>query len=368
MIIDGLTAFVYDIEIFPNFFSCTVKNTESGNIRTFEISDRKNDIGEIYKLFLNKKIIWVTYNGIHYDNAIISYIILNIETLIKKPVWEINKELKELSDLIIESQDNTAKWRKYKYANLFKGLDLMTMMFAKMLRVGLKELQVTMEYHNVREYEGDFNSNIPISEFDNVISYNINDVNSTEKLMNIKEGEIRLRESIKKTFGIDVLNQDGVNLGVEIIKNNYLRETGKSWNDIKDLRSPCDELDLKDIIFDFIQFDTPEFKKLHKEVLETHLNLKEEKLKNQKDRWKKTVYINDLEITYSLGGIHTRNNPDIYRSDNQWVIIDSDCALKTLAHVKSLKLREYPKANFTADISNNYCSRYCNKYWMVKTN
>jgi hypothetical protein len=32
------------------------------------------------------------------------------------------------------------------------------MLWSSKLRVGLKELQVTMGYHNVEEFEGDFNS------------------------------------------------------------------------------------------------------------------------------------------------------------------------------------------------------------------
>jgi hypothetical protein len=43
-----------------------------------------------------------------------------------------------------------------------------------------------------------------------------------------------------------------VNLGMEIIKQRYLSETGLQWKDIRDLRSPCDYLCLNDIIFDFI--------------------------------------------------------------------------------------------------------------------
>ena len=56
MLIKGKTAFVYDIEVFPNFFSVTLKNTESGNIVSFEISDRKNDMPNIAKVFLNPNI------------------------------------------------------------------------------------------------------------------------------------------------------------------------------------------------------------------------------------------------------------------------------------------------------------------------
>ena len=30
------------------------------------------------------------------------------------------------------------------------------MLYSQKLRVGLKEMQVTMQFHNVQEYEGDF--------------------------------------------------------------------------------------------------------------------------------------------------------------------------------------------------------------------
>lgn len=111
---------------------------------------------------------------------------------------------------------------------MFIVLDLLTMMFATKLRVGLKELQVTMEYKNVQEYDGDFNTYAPIEDFDKVIKYNINDVESTTELMNRLEPDIRLREAVNQEFGINVLSIDGVNLGVEIIKTKYLEETGKS--------------------------------------------------------------------------------------------------------------------------------------------
>lgn len=325
MLIRDKTAFVYDIESFPNFFSIAIKNTESGNIRTYYIGFNKNDMPEIAKLFLNKNIFWVGYNTIHYDAPLISYILINYKKLIKLPIWQITEELKKFSDLIITSE-NSNPWKKYKYANLFNNLDLLTMMFAQKLRVGLKSLQVTMEYKNVEEYDGDFNKSLPEKDLDKLLNYNINDILSTEELMNRLKGEIDLRLGIQDSLGVNVLNQDGVNLGVEVIKASYLRDTGKTWNEIKDLRSQCNELDLKEILFPFIKFDLPEFQQLHEDLLNTHLNLIWEKDPKNKNKFKKTVFIKDLEITYSLGGIHTRNNPEIYRADNQWVIIDSDCA------------------------------------------
>ena len=52
MIIRDKIVYVYDIEVFPNVFHCTVKNTETGELHKFEISCRRNQIilSEIYIL------------------------------------------------------------------------------------------------------------------------------------------------------------------------------------------------------------------------------------------------------------------------------------------------------------------------------
>lgn len=100
------------------------------------------------------------------------------------------------------------------------------MMFSSKLRVGLKELQVTMQYKNVQEYDGDFNSLVPQNDIDKILGYNRNDVESTCELLSRLKEDIDLRLSIEKEYNINVLSKDGVNIGMEIIKSRYLKETG----------------------------------------------------------------------------------------------------------------------------------------------
>lgn len=170
MLIRNNVCFVHDVEAFQNFFSVTIKNTESGNYKQYEIGERRNDLPDIAKLFLHKGIIFCGYNVIHYDNPIISYLILNYKRLVLKPVWEVTAEIKTFSDKIITSETSTS-WSQYKYANLFLTLDLLTMKWSQKLRPSLKALQVTMEYQNVEEYSGNFEKPLPKSEIENVLAY-----------------------------------------------------------------------------------------------------------------------------------------------------------------------------------------------------
>jgi hypothetical protein len=83
-----------------------------------------------------------------------------------------------------------------------------------------------MNYKNVEEYDGDFNAPLPKSDIPKVRAYNLNDVESTEEFLYRCTEDIDLRINIQKEYGIDVMNKDGVNLGMEILKNRYLKESG----------------------------------------------------------------------------------------------------------------------------------------------
>lgn len=317
MKIRNKVVFVYDLEVFPNLLTCTCYNSESKKIGTWEISDRKNDLPEISKGFLNKRIMWCGYNNIHYDDPIINYILLNYKDLIRSPIWKITQTLKDFSDLIINSSTDFTSWSKYKYAHLFKSFDLLTMMFSQKLRCGLKELQITMQYSTVQEYDGDFNSFVPTSEIDNVIKYNINDVLSTTKLLELKKQDIELRLSVEDEYNINALSKDGVNLGMEILKVRYLKETYKTWDEIKDLKSPCDLIKLNEIILPYVRFETPVLKDLLSYLQTIEVSPGRKGLE-------KEFVIGGVRHLFSVGGLHSISTPAIYIPTKDQILVDQD--------------------------------------------
>ena len=317
MIIKGLIVQVYDIEIFPNCFSLTIKNTETKEFQFFELSNRKNNLVDLVPLFLDKRYIFCGYNNIHYDNPIVNFIIEYKETLKKSTRLDIEYNLFQLSQTIIK--DDLEKWKRWKYANNFETLDLLTMLFSQKLRVGLKEMQVTMKYSNVQEYDGNFEAPIPEEDIPKMIQYNINDVNSTEELLYRCENDIKLRLNIEEEYGIKALNKDGVNLGMEILKTKYLEKTHKTWNDIKDLRSPCNKIALNEIILPFIKFDNPILKDLLNEM-------KQQVVSPDRKGYNKHFLMDNLEYSVGVGGIHSVNKPSIFIAKEDEIISDVDVA------------------------------------------
>ena len=317
MVVKDKVVYVYDIESFPNVFSCTIKNTENQQIIIFEVSQRVNKISSVVEFFSQPNILICGYNNHHYDDAIINFILMYKEAMLNARYDRICRNIFKLSNIIVTSGDDTSQWKQYKYAHLFDSFDLLTMLFSSKLRVGLKEMQVTMKYRNVQEYEGNFNDYLPDSEIDKMLAYNINDVQSTDELLNRCKKDIDLRIGIEKEFGINVLSKDGMSIGTEILKTKYLEATGKTWWDIKDLRSPCDVIDLNEVIFPNVHFDTP--------ILQDLLNeMRQQKVSPGRKGYEKHFLLGDIEVSVGVGGIHTVNKPEIIIPREDEILADSD--------------------------------------------
>jgi hypothetical protein len=338
MIIRGKIVYVYDIEVFQNIFHCSVKNTETNDIYKFEISERKNQLRELVKFFkqVDKYITWgdyyttninipanvifCGYNNLHYDNPIINYIIEYEDKLMQYNIPTICSSIFNLSKTITtSSEDNIDEWKHWKYQIWFDTFDILTMLYSNKLRVGLKEIQVTMQYPNVQEFVCDWTKPLPLEDFDSMIDYNINDIESTSELLNRCKKDVDLRIAIEDEYGVRVLSKDGVNIGMKILTQKYLEKTGLTWWDIKDLRSPMSVIPLKDVILPFIKYDSP----ILQRVLE---DMKNQIVSPGRKGYENKFVFNNLRYSVGVGGIHSVNSPEIIIPRDDEMLIDIDVA------------------------------------------
>ena len=353
MIIRDKKVYVYDIEVFQNIFHCSVKNTETGEIYKFEISERKNQLRELVKFFkqvntyikwgdfygtelvINSDIIFCGYNNLHYDNPIVNYIIEYEDKLMSYNVATICSSIFNLSRTITTStEDNIEAWKHWKYQIWFDTFDLLTMLYSNKLRVGLKEIQVTMQYPNVQEFVCDWSKPLPLEDFDNMIDYNINDIESTAELLNRCKKDIDLRIAIEDEYGVRVLSKDGVNIGMKILTQKYLEKTGLTWWDIEGLRSPMDYIPLKDVILPFIKYDSP----ILQRVLD---DMKSQIVSPGRKGYENNFIFNGLRYTVGVGGIHSKNDPEIIIPKEDEMLIDIDVA--SLYPSMLIEYKFYPK-------------------------
>ena len=309
MCIRNCPVITYDIEVFPNVFHCCCKNTETGQLYKFELSERKRDLISLVYFFMEKNVIFCGYNNKHYDDVIINYIIYHYGILIHKSVEQVCESLYNLSNAVIKAttMEEISKFKKWKYAHYFYSMDLLTMQFSSKLRVGLKSMQVTMHYKNVQEYDGDFGAYLPVYEIDKMIAYNINDVESTEELLNRLKKDVELRLFIQDEYGIDALSMDSVKFGETILAKKYCEATGISMNELKEMRSPMDYIPLKDVIFPFIKYKNPIFQDVLEDMKGQIVYSKERK------GYEKKFVLSNVVYSIGVGGIHSINKPMIFR-------------------------------------------------------
>jgi len=353
MIIRGKIVYVYDIEVFQNIFHCSVKNTETNDIYKFEISERKNQLRELVKFFkqVDKYITWgdyyttniniptsiifCGYNNLHYDNPIINYIIEYEDKLMQYNIPTICSSIFNLSKTITaSSEDNIDAWKHWKYQIWFDTFDILTMLYSNKLRVGLKEIQVTMQYPNVQEFVCDWTKPLPLEDFDSMIDYNINDIESTSELLNRCKKDVDLRIAIEDEYGVRVLSKDGVNIGMKILTQKYLEKTGLTWWDIKDLRSPMSVIPLKDVILPFIKYDSP----ILQRVLD---DMKNQIVSPGRKGYENKFVFNNLRYSVGVGGIHSVNSPEIIIPRDDEMLIDIDVA--SLYPSMLIEYEFYPK-------------------------
>jgi hypothetical protein len=353
MIIRGKIVYVYDIEVFQNIFHCSVKNTETNDIYKFEISERKNQLRELVKFFkqVDKYITWgdyyttninipanvifCGYNNLHYDNPIINYIIEYEDKLMQYNIPTICSSIFNLSKTITtSSEDNIDAWKHWKYQIWFDTFDILTMLYSNKLRVGLKEIQVTMQYPNVQEFVCDWTKPLPLEDFDSMIDYNINDIKSTSELLNRCKKDVDLRIAIEDEYGVRVLSKDGVNIGMKILTQKYLEKTGLTWQDIKDLRSPMSVIPLKDVILPFIKYDSP----ILQRVLD---DMKNQIVSPGRKGYENKFVFNNLRYSVGVGGIHSVNSPEIIIPRDDEMLIDIDVA--SLYPSMLIEYEFYPK-------------------------
>jgi hypothetical protein len=223
--------------------------------------------------------------------------------------------------LIINSEEgNIDKFKKWKYAKYFYSMDLLTMQFSQKLRVGLKTMQVTMHYKNVQEYAGDFSAPLPKDDIEEMIAYNINDVESTTELLYKLKDQVDLRLFIEQEHGIDCLSMDSVKMAETFLLEEYSKQSSIPKNVIKEMRSPMDWIPLKDVILPFIKYKNPKLQSILEEMKERVVSSKERK------SYEKKFVLSNVVYSIGVGGIHSIHTPKIFLPKDDEVIGHADVA------------------------------------------
>ena len=300
---------ITDVECTSNFFCIVFAELDGEGIIAYEISSRRDDREYIIATILAYTLL--AYNSHHYDDILMNYLIHNPDCT--------NHDLYLISKAIIDGDRDTI--RPYKYNKPFDSIDVMTMIASSKLRVSLKHLQVVTNWHNVEEFECDWNKPLPEERWDDCIDYCKNDVLSLKHVCKLLKKDFELREFVQETTGIECRSKDPVKIAEYAMSEAIAKGLGYKSTDVfirETVKSntPFDKIEVKDLLYDFIEFKTP----LFQEVLESYRNLTLYK----GVEFKKRIRLGEIFIDFSLGGCHSSGPAKTHKPNKGEKIYQSD--------------------------------------------
>ena len=303
--------YVYDIEVYQNYFSVIFKDVKNGEIKDFIVFEDRNDLHSLVKfIFENKKSWFIGYNSFHYDNQILNYIYKYYPFIKVENSNTICQSLYNLSNRIIKDD-----LMDYKYRLPFKSIDLMRV--GNIDQKSLKLVAVNLEWPLIQDLPLPVDSAISKEHIDLLYYYNLNDVNITEALYNKLRDKIKVRYDITEFYNINVMSEPDSGMANRLMEKLYSDTSGIPIQQLKTLRTERPIIHYENIIFDNISFETP----LLKEML---AELKTKKFYKSQPFFKKDIVFNGVKYQLGIGGLHSDDRPGIFNSNEDTKIIDCD--------------------------------------------
>lgn len=308
--------FVFDIECFLNFFCVTFKEVDTKEIKYFEISQYEDNSEQLYNFINNKKYWFIGYNNYYYDNQLLNYFYINYNNKEQLSIFDsyiIANKLYEQSTNIIKNGKED-----YKYNLPFSTIDLMEV--GALNLKSLKLCAVNLNWKVIQDLPFKENHIVKFDEIEIVKKYNLNDVEITEELYNFLLPEIKLRKDVSQLYNVNVMNKSDSHMANVLLEKFYSESTGLHPREFKSLRTPREIIHFKDVVFDNIEFQTEELQKFLTE-------LKSFVLIKDKTYFKKSLLFKSIRLSLGMGGIHSEDQPKLFKEDNDYYIIDADIKL-----------------------------------------
>ena len=315
--------YIYDIETYPNIFTCATLHPMTGEKWLFEISDRINMISSFHNFIRILKSINATmvgYNNIHFDYPVIHWIFHNSDD--ENPITVTDIYNKAMS--IISGKPQKMIWDNQR---LVKQLDLFKINHYdnKAKSTSLKALEFAMRMDSIQDLPVELGTHLTSKEKDDLISYNWHDIEATTLFYVRCLEQINFRSELSIKYGKDFSNMSDSKIGSEIFImklnasgiNTHTRANGKR----EVLNTVRESVNLIDCIPNYIQFERPEFQEVLQRFKNTTLYGD-----NVKALFKNFhTEIDGLEYVFGSGGQHACRS-GYFESDNDYIIVDQDVA------------------------------------------
>jgi DNA polymerase elongation subunit (family B) len=279
-----------DVECYSNYFLICFSSIDK--VVTYELSESSTlSIKEITNIM--GKYTTIGYNSKNYDLPMIVYALNGAS----------NKELKRLSDKIVESNEPAWKVANISIPQSWDHIDLIKP--SPDIKVSLKMYGARLHSKKLQDLPIEPDTILTSDQMVLIKDYCLNDIQITIDLYNRIEDRLNLRIGMAKIWDIDFRSKSNPQVAEAVIKKLLKVKTYKNEIDLNQI--------YRYIAPKYITFETENLKSL-KGILESidfKCGKKGKLLKNKE--FPKRVNIDGVPYTIGLGGLHS-NEKHIYTS------------------------------------------------------
>lgn len=348
------THFTFDIETYPNAFTCVTTHVASGQHWVHEISNRKDEkqdfIQFIYQLH-EMGASTVGYNNMFFDYPVIHYI-LSTPSCTVDDIY--NRAMQ-----IIKSNDRFA-FNVWESDHIVKQLDLFKIHhFDNAAKsTSLKALEFAMRMHNIEDLPFDVGKQLSSDEIDTLIRYNKHDVKATTQFYTRTLPEIALRQSLSEKYGVNMTNFSDSKIGSTILISELEKVGIQCYERAGGRKVPRQtmrpQIKLADVIFPYVKFEHPEFERVRRHLASLVISETKGVFKDLH------ASIDGNDYHFGTGGLHMSVPSQIVESDDEYQIIDVDVA----SYYPNLAIMN---KMFPAHLGVEFCDIYLSIYEQRKT-
>mgnify|MGYP003123952720 FL=1 len=340
---------VMDYETLVNCFVGVFKHYKTEETKVFAICKQRNDFSkflEFLKENTENKEWHISYNGLAFDAQITHYIIKHYKEWDLMEAEDIAGEIHSYAQKCIDKAHDNEFQEFPEWHMCIKQIDIFKLNHwdnaAK--RSSLKWIEYTMDWGNILDMPIDHNTEIETQDqLDLVIEYCINDVEATKEVFNRCKPLIALRKNLTEKYNINLFSASEPRISKEIFAYYLSKELDMPRYEVKKLRTFRSIINVKDLILDYIKFDTTEFNNLLDKFRTVQINPN-----YTKGGFKHSVIYKGVKTDFGLGGAHGATAPGVYESDTERVIMSSDVTsfYPNLAIVNKYAPAHIPKEKF----------------------
>lgn len=262
----------YDLETYPNIFTCCVIRCDGEKLKVFEISTRKDESEALFNYLewmerKDQRMIGFNNNGFDYP------ILHEIYESYKRAKSR-NRTYAITAEYIYQlAQEQIASF-KGEFGKTIKPNDTLIQQVDlfkihhfdnKAKSTSLKMLEFNMRSENIEDLPYPVGTHLTEDEMDVLVKYNIHDVKETLKFYAKSLPAIRLRTDLSTKFGIDFTNYNDTKIGKEYfiaelekaIPGSCYKIDKKGKRTINQTKRPV--IFVKDCLFKYYDFQEPAF-------------------------------------------------------------------------------------------------------------